>query len=117
MRFLIILFSFFISTAVFAMDAEEDVKMEALVNGCIQVQHKDKICAVLVELKQIGDDVIELVKNYADLSPREYALLTAANVIIQGRFRIRRRSWLLPNATDIYDIRKDQIIYTIEKSF
>ena len=72
MRFLIILF--FLYQPVFAMDAEEDVKMEALVNGCIQVQHKDKICAVLVELKQIGDDVIELVKTMQISSPREYAL-------------------------------------------
>lgn len=92
-------------------------KIDTIVNACIHANSKDKICEALVELKQIGDDAIEIIKNYYDLSPRDYAILTAVNVIIQGRFRIRTKSQLIPKATDIYDIRKDQFLYLIELSF
>ena len=117
-----IVFLFLIIVVSFKADADEakaadEAKIDAVVNACRDKPKRDKICDALIEFKQVGDDAIELVKNYIQLTPRDYALLTIANILIQGRLRFKTRSNIIPDATDIYDIRTDQFFFSIEKSF
>lgn len=72
-----------------ASSLDTDPKLDALVQGCAQQAHRDRICDSIVALHLVGNDAIEAVKEYADLGVYEYAALTALNYAATGRLRIR----------------------------
>lgn len=92
-------------------------KIESVINACVESGTKDKICEALTEFKQVGDDAIEAIKVYIHLTPREYFLLTVANMIASNRIRIKSKSRLYEGGTDTIDIKKDHIDFIFEMSF
>lgn len=97
--------------------ADAERKLDAVAQACIDAPKKDQICQAIVQLKQVGDDAIETVKEYMHLSPREYAILTFINMVSTGRVRIRTGSKIVAGGTDIVDIKRDYLGYAFEISF
>ena len=94
------------------------IQIDQLVAACISQQKKDQVCEGLIKLKQIGDDAVEAIKEYVQLGPFEYAVVTAANYAINGRLRIRSRSFLYKKAEHTYDYKKDgSVEFTISWNF
>jgi hypothetical protein len=100
-----------------AEEAKNNVQLSTVVDACRTQANKDKICEALISLQQIGDDSIEAVKEYIDLSPRSYAILTAVNAIASGRLRIRTKSFVIKNANHTYDLRRDKAEFLFEMEF
>ncbi|GIL17573.1 MAG: hypothetical protein BroJett040_13240 [Oligoflexia bacterium] len=92
-------------------------QIDSLASACLQATKKDKICEAIITMKQIGDDSIEAIKEYIDLTPSQYAVLTAINYAASGRIRIRTNSKIIPGARHIYDIKKDTFMIYLEKDF
>lgn len=112
--------SFFLFFAAKPAEADEtniNVQLSTVVDACRSQASKDKICEALITLQQIGDDSIEAVKEYIDLSPRSYAILTAVNAIASSRLRIRTKSFVVKNANHTYDLRKDKAEFLFEMEF
>lgn len=106
-----------ISFAAYGEESEPQPKIETIVDACVQSRSKDQICQVLTEFKEVGNDAVEAIKAYIDLSPREYALLTVANALVNQRIRIKTKSRLLSNAVEIYDIKSSSVSFSIEMNF
>lgn len=96
---------------------ERTSSIDEIAAACLRAAKKDKICTTLVELKQIGDDSIEIIKTYIVLTPAEYSALTLLNMIATGRFRIRTKSYFIKGANDILDFKRDSTTFLIEKNF
>lgn len=111
-----LIFYFLIQNSVYSSD-ENTIKVESVINACIESGAKDKICEALVEFKQVGDDAIEAVKTYIHLTPKQYFLLTLANMAANNRIRIKTRSYFIRDGTDILDIRKDYVGFAFELQF
>lgn len=79
---------FFLCLSEMAWGQEADPKLDAIIQGCLQQPQRDKICDSLISLKIIGDDSIEAIKEYVELRPIHYYLLTLANYALTGRLRI-----------------------------
>lgn len=71
------------------MQRTDDQKLDAIVQECERQQHRDKICDSLINLKNIGDDSIEAIKEYIELGVYQYYALTALNYALTGRLRIK----------------------------
>lgn len=98
-------------------DKQRTSNIDEIASACLLAAKKDKICATLVELKQIGDDSIEIIKTYIVLTPAEYSALTLLNIAATGRFRIRTKSYFIKGANDILDFKRDSTTFLIEKDF
>jgi hypothetical protein len=85
----VILFLIVAGSGVQARGQQVDPKLETSIEECLKLPHRDKICDALINLKLIGDDSIEAVKEYIELGPLEYYVLTAANLALTGRLRIK----------------------------
>ena len=96
---------------------ERTSNIDEVAAACQRAAKKDQICTALVELKQIGDDSIEIIKTYIVLTPAEYSALTLLNMLATGRFRIRTKSYFLKGANDILDFKRDSTTFLIEKDF
>lgn len=86
-----------------AREKETQAKLDELYAACMQQKKKDKICDSVITAKQIGNDSVEFIKEYMNLSPAAYAALTLANMIATGRFRIKTNSFFYRKADHIYD--------------
>lgn len=100
-------------------EQERQAKLDALYSACLQQKKRDKLCDSVITARQIGDDAVEFIKEYMDLSPAAYAMLTLANMLATGRFRIRTKSFLNPKANHVYDYQTKDNTMTIiyEQSF
>jgi hypothetical protein len=92
-------------------------RISHLAEVCLQQQTKDEICSTLVNMKQIGDDSVEAIKQYADLGPTEYYALTLLNVIISKRLRIKNQLEKYPNITQTLDIKDESILISFRTTF
>jgi len=119
----ILLFQFEVTAATRSitdpLEQERTAKLDELYSACMQQKKRDKLCDSVITAKQIGNDSVEYIKEYMDLSPTAYAFLTIANFISTGRFRIKTKSFFIKKAQHIYDYQRDdnQITFIIEKSF
>lgn len=119
-NFIFLSFFVFCHSSLAAEDPPPEPRnIEALVNACVVQKSRDEVCKTLIKIKQLGDDYVEAIKEYADLSPDEYAILTTANMIVTKRFRIRYRSLLIKHkkANDIFDYNNGDFTYSIEIPF
>lgn len=98
-------------------DADAEAKLLELSEACRKQQRTDVVCNFLVTIKQVGDDALEAIKAYVDLSENQYKALTVINVLATGRFRLKYKSGLTKTGMDTIDIQKDQFTYTFEDTF
>lgn len=84
-------------------EQEQQAKIDELYSACTQQKKKDKLCDSLIIARQIGDDSVEYIKEYMQLSPVGYAMLTFANMLATGRFRIKTASFFNKKAQHTYD--------------
>lgn len=96
---------------------EETQSVDEIIKACQASQNKDDICKALVRLREVGDDYIEAIKEYIDLGPYQYAILTVANMFATNRLRVRFGAFLIPKATHTIDMQKDEIKFTTEIRF
>lgn len=94
-----------------------EAKILELSEACRKQQRTDIVCNFLVTIRQVGDDAVEAVKAYADLSEDQYKALTIINVLVTGRFRLKYKSGLTRTGMDTIDIQRDQFSYTFEDTF
>jgi hypothetical protein len=78
---------------------------------------RDPICEGLVKLRNVGDDFIESIKEFVDLTPNQYFLLTLANAAIQRRVRFRTRVPGLKDGQFTMDLKEDKSTGIVEFSF
>lgn len=78
---------------------------------------RDVICDFIYQVRAVGDDAIEAVKVFFKLTPRDYALLTAANMAATGRVRFQTKSFLHKDFKHTFDFRSDSYLVTIETQF
>jgi hypothetical protein len=93
------------------------VQLDQIADACQRQNRKDKMCEALIQLREIGDDAVEAVKNFANLTPTEYALLTAVNSIANGRVRVRTKARFFGNGADTLDIHKQTVALIFERTF
>lgn len=94
-----------------------DIQLNQLINACVTAIVRDPICDGLVKLRNVGDDFIESVKEFVDLTPRQYFLLTIANAAIQQRVRFRTRVPWIPDAQFTLDLKEEESTGIVEFSF
>ena len=118
-RFLIlwVCLAILLPTQSFAVEKESQVQLDTLVDACVRAAKKDQICEFIVEVKEIGVDTIEVIKRFANLTPTQYAILTAANSIANGRIRIRGRNLWNPEIINTLDIQKDKVMLIFDTTF
>lgn len=95
----------------------QQVKMDELADACARQAKPDQICVIIVNARQIGNDAVEAVKAFLNLTPEEYALLTAANALAQGRIRIRTGVPFLKGVSSTLDLQRDETRLLFETSF
>mgnify|MGYP000863917773 CR=1 FL=1 len=100
-----------------AIATEADDSLDLVIQGCLKSPNHDEICNAIVDLKNIGDDSIEAIKQYAKLTPRQYFALTVANALARQRLRIRTKSYFFENGNDTLDLRPDGFFLTFELKF
>ena len=94
------------------------IQLDALVSACEQQARRDEVCDGLIKLKQVGDDAVEAIKEYVNLGPFEYAVATALNYAVNGRLRVRSRSFIYRKAEHTYDYKRDgSIEFTFSYAF
>lgn len=100
-------------------EQEKQAKLDELYAACMQQKKKDKLCDSVISAKQIGDDSVEFIKEYMNLTPTAYAMLTIANMMATGRFRIRTSSFISKKANHIYDYktRDNSFTFIYEMTF
>lgn len=96
---------------------EQKFKMEEITDACSKVQDKDKICGMLLQIRQIGNDAVEFAKAYLDLTPHQYALLTVANSVATGRVRMQTSAPMFADASVAVDIKRSETQVIFMKSF
>jgi type IV secretory pathway TrbF-like protein len=97
--------------------AEDVGGLDKLADACVQQQSQDDLCMFIIDLKQIGDDSVEAVKQYIVLDEYEYYALTVINAIATARVRIKMESPFRKNATQTIDVRPDSIMISFETRF
>lgn len=95
----------------FQSQSVEDPKLDTLIQACQKAPRRDKICDALITLQMIGNDSIEAVKEYVELGPYEYYALTALNVALTGRLRVRFA--LTRTIMSTLDVQKDSTQFSI----
>lgn len=100
-----------------AQQQQQQQKFDDLASACLRSVKKDKICEGIIGFQQLGYDTVEVIKEYIKLGPLEYATMTALNYAINGRVRIRTKSFIWPKWRHVYDIRKDGWMLGVERSF
>jgi hypothetical protein len=88
-----------------------------LAEECLRQQTKDEICSTLVNMKQIGDDSVEAIKQYVNLGPTEYYALTVLNIIISKRLRIKNQLERYPTITQTLDFRSESFMLNFMTTF
>lgn len=94
-----------------------DIQLNQVINACVTATVRDPICDGLVKLRNVGNDFIESVKEFADLTPRQYFMLTVANAMIQQRVRFRTRVPTLKDGQFTLDLQEDESTAIVEFSF
>jgi hypothetical protein len=96
---------------------EQKVKFDEIADACRQSKNKDKICDIFIEARQIGDDALEAVKQYIELTKNQYAVLTVLNALATGRVRIRSQAYIVNEASLTLDLQKDGTSLVFDKAF
>ncbi|PWU20345.1 MAG: hypothetical protein C5B49_04445 [Bdellovibrio sp.] len=95
--------------------------LDSLSQACREQNRKDKICDALITLQQLGNDSIEAIKEFVDLGPYSYTLLTVANFALQRRIRVRFPPMTVPGfrrrVSSTLDWQRDSISYTVSMEF
>ncbi len=81
------------------------------------MQKKEGICNLILNVKQLGDDSIETIKEYMNLGPYQYAFLTVANMIANRRLRVKSGVPYLKGVTQTIDIQSGESSITWEYPF
>ncbi|MCS6838827.1 MAG: hypothetical protein NZ480_08270 [Bdellovibrionaceae bacterium] len=117
---LIILFSFF-STPSFAQQNDDiwergrQRTLQDVIIACqgyqqshLPVKYRDtNICSIIVELQQIGNDVIETIKTLLPLGPFEYFVATVVNFSVSGRLRAQLQPLIHPRVRNVIEYRRE----------
>lgn len=114
-----------ISLSLKAAKPPEGVNVNQVVESCVEQVaaqgsgqlSRDVICDFIYQVRAVGDDAIEAVKVFFKLTPRDYALLTAANMAATGRVRFQTKSFLHKDFRHTFDFRSDSYLVTIETQF
>lgn len=110
------IFIFILSTfhQAFAIDPND---INQVVDACVVQVQKDSICDFLFQVKAVGNDAVEAIKVFFKLTPRDYAILTTANMIATRRARFQTHSPFHKEARHTFDFKKDEFTITIEWKF
>lgn len=100
-----------------ASQPEQQFKMEEMTDACEKASQRDKICDVLVQFRQIGNDALEFAKESLELTQTQYTLLTIGNSLATGRVRFRTSAYLIPDADLTFDLKRDETHLLFEKKF
>lgn len=99
-------------------NSNEHVNFDSLARACQTEAVRDKICEIIVNARDISNDAVEAVKQYVNLTPFEYAVLTTANAVANKRFRVRfRNPYTRRKVNQTLDIRKDSTMLYAEVDF
>lgn len=93
------------------------IQLDQIADACQKQTKKDQICEAMIQLREIGTDTIEAIKHFANLTPTQYAILTAANSIANGRLRLRTQAQFWGKGSDTLDIQKQTVTYIFERDF
>lgn len=96
---------------------QEPISLNKLADACVAQQSQDSLCHVILDLRQIGNDSVEAIKQYIELGPYQYYSLTVLNALATSRIRIKSKSYLFKDGTQTIDLRPDSIIISIEVPF
>jgi hypothetical protein len=91
--------------------------INAVATACREMNNHEGACAVVQDIQNIGNDAIEAIKEYVNVGPFEYALLTLVNVGVSQRLRIRSQLPFRKDITQTIDIKKDSYLVSWEKRF
>jgi len=116
-RFLFVLLIAFSISGSAEAAPENTIRLESMADSCLKSSQQDEICQSLIQLRQMGYDSVEAIKQYANLSQNQYTLLTIANAIATKKIRLRSKSYFLKDGYDILDIRKDSASLGLEVKF
>lgn len=86
---------------------DDKVQLDQLVNACLTAQSRDALCDTIIQIRQIGDDAVEMVKTYVKLGPFEYAMLTVANFAVTGRLRVKTQPLFYKDVENTIDYNTD----------
>lgn len=111
LTYVVLFFSYFV------LATEADDSLDLVIQGCLKTPNHDEICNAIVDLKNIGDDSIEAIKQYAKLTPKQYFALTLANALAKQRLRVRTKSYFFEHGNDTLDLRPDGFFFTFEIKF
>ncbi|MCE3009539.1 MAG: hypothetical protein LW875_02865 [Proteobacteria bacterium] len=92
-------------------------QIDEVIAACAQARKKDEVCDAIVKLKDIGNDALEAIKEFTNLTPAQYFALTVANAMAQGRIRIRTRPKWAPHYEQTIDIKNKSITILISTQF
>jgi len=95
----------------------QQFKMEEVTEACSRANQKDKICGMLLQIRQIGNDAVEFAKSYLNLTPTEYAFLTAANSLATGRIRMQTSTPMFADSSVALDIQRSETQLIFSKDF
>jgi hypothetical protein len=98
-------------------EQERQAKLDDIVSSCTLQKKRDKICDSIITARQIGNDSVEFIKEYMDLPPYAYSMLTALNFLGTGRIRIKTKSSIFKKTDHIYDLQRDKITFIVERKF
>jgi hypothetical protein len=96
---------------------EHKFQFEEMSEACAKTDKRDKICDVLVQVRNVGKDALEFAKETLDLTPTQYTLLTIGNSLATGRFRIRTNAYFIPDTALTLDFQRSETSFLLEKSF
>ncbi|MCB0370327.1 MAG: hypothetical protein KDD45_13105 [Bdellovibrionales bacterium] len=105
---------FLLSISSWAINPDD---INQVVDACVVQAQRDAVCDFLFQVKSVGNDAVEAVKVFFKLTPRDYAVLTVANMIATGRIRFQTKSYLSPEARHTFDFKKDSFLVTLEMKF
>ncbi|MFN7455378.1 MAG: hypothetical protein ACK5RO_12040 [Pseudobdellovibrionaceae bacterium] len=98
-------------------ESAKDGQIDEVIAACAQARKKDEVCDAIVKLRSIGTDAVEVIKEFANLTPAQYFALTVVNAAAQGRIRIRTRPSWAPHLEQTIDIKDESVLITVSTKF
>lgn len=116
-RIRIILTFYLVLTTSLSSFGESIKNISHLAEECLRQPKKDEVCSTIVNLKQIGDDSVEAIKQYVKLGPTEYYALTVLNVLVSKRLRVKNQLEKHPNIMQTIDVKSDSFLISFTTTF
>ena len=82
-----------------------------LINACQRGFNTNNVCTVILQLQQIGNDMVEVIKSFIPLGPFEYFVLTIFNYQQSGRLRAEIQPIIHPKISNTIEYRRDGEIW------